>query len=213
MPSNWRRALAAGGATAGILGGLFGDSGLGPYNEGMGEAKGAIDKYTKQATDYMQPYMDAGEAVIPGLAGMFDKYSHPEEAYNQFAQHYEMSPGAQSKMNKGMDAVRNAMASRGLGGSGSEDKALTDYTQGVIDQDMQNQWGDIMGAAKMGAGLGSTLYGGGLQGALGAGRFAAQAGEDIAGINEAQAAAAAQAAQNRTGSILGGIGAAIGGFF
>ena len=170
----------------------------------------SINNYTNQGIGYLNPYHQFGINAGNSLQNELNQFSNPEEFYNNFAKNYQMSAGAQNKLNTGLDAVRNAMASRGLAGSGSEAKALTNYTQGVINEDMQNQYNDVLNAGRLGAGIGSTLYGGGVQAALrGAGLYG-QAGEDTAELQEAEAAARAQAEQNGMGGLMGGLGAGLG---
>ena len=195
-------------------------SALGSYLSGRNQAHddsklynraiGSINNYTNQGVGYLNPYHQFGISGGNALQHEMGQFSNPEEFYNNFAKNYQMSAGAQNKLNTGIDAVRNAMASRGLAGSGSEAKALTNYTQGVINEDMQNQYNDVLNAGRLGANIGSTLYGGGVQAALrGAGLYG-QAGEDVAQLQEAEAAARQKAQEQSQAGIFGGIGAGLG---
>lgn len=195
-----------GSGVGGIIGGF-----MGGHTPDYGPAEGDISRYTQAGEGILDPYIHGGATGQAGLGGILGRFSDPSAFYNKFAKNYQMSAGAQTKLHSGLDAVRNALAARGLSGSGAEAKALTNYTQGVINQDMQQQYNDIMGAQRMGYDAANALYGGGLNAAMrGAGLYAG-AGSDIAQMRAAQAAAEASQKNTDTGSILGGLGALIGG--
>ena len=151
------------------------------------------------AESMLQPYNQGGLSAMGKIQGLGNQFANPEEAFNHFASNYAMSPGAKAKLNMGLSAVRNAMASQGLSGSGAEAEAMTHYTQGIINDDMNDQWNNILNGGRLGLGAEGMLYRGGLQ-----------AGADVAGLQEAEEQAkAAQKAQNSS-SIYGAIGSVVG---
>lgn len=162
------------------LGGIFGGGDSSPY----AGAKAGLD-----------PYAQAGQNVIPGLEGEYNQFSNPEEAYNNFAKNYQMSAGAQNQLHSGLNAISNSMAAQGLAGSGNHMKALSGFTQGLINQDMNSQWNNMLNGGRFGASIGQGLYQGGLT-----------AAQDQAGLTEAEEQAAAQSRQNSSNGWLGALG-------
>jgi len=204
MAINW--GSIAGGA-GGILGGLMGGS-----TPNYGSAEGSINQYTNEGVNKLNPYDEGGLAGMAGMEHFGDMFSNPEAFYQHFAANYQMSPGAQHQLHTGMNAVRAAMASRGLDGSGAEAKALTNYTQGVINQDMNSQYNNMMAAARMGMGAYGSLFGRGEGAAANEAGLYGNAGRDIAGMQQAQANADAAQKNANNSSILGGIGDLVGSF-
>lgn len=149
------------------------------------------------AQSTLQPYAQGGLNAMSGLQGLENQFDNPEDAYNHFASNYSLSAGAHNKLQTGMDAVRNAMAAHGLSGSGAEAEALTHYTQGVINQDMNDQWNNILNGGKLGLGAGGTLFRGG-----------EQAGTNIAGLQEAQEQQQANQKAQNSSDLWSGIGSA-----
>lgn len=168
---------------AAIEQGMAGDmaGGSNPY----GGAENSINSYLKQGLNQLSPYDKMGQNAGGSLAGMLARFSNPEQFYNNFAKNYQMSAGAQSRLHSGLNAVQAAMAQHGLTGSGAEQKALSSYTQGIIGQDMNDQFNNILNTGRLGAGIGSTLYGGGLNAALKGADLYQGAGTNIAGLQEA----------------------------
>lgn len=197
---------------AGLAGIGFGsnNNAFNQYNNYMQQGEGDITNYLNQAEGYMSPYRQAGQFGLSGYEGLLGQMSDPAAYYNKIASGYQMSPGAQFRMNTGMDAVKNAMMAQGLGGSGAQAKALTNYTQGVINQDQQNYINQVLGIGRTDlSGYGDLSHIG--YGAAGqSGQFAMDAGQDLASMASAEGQAAANQANAKNGSLWGGIGAMVG---
>lgn len=187
-----------------ILDDLFG-SGMDQYNQYANQAKGDINQYTNRAIGYLDPYRQAGQNALTGYQNMLGKYQDPTGYEDEIEKHYMMSPGAQFRMKYGMNALKGRLAAQGLSGSGAEDTALTNYTQGVISGDMGDYLNRVLGIGRTGLQGYGDLARMGEQGAITSGNYAQQAGEDIGGIDTAQANAAAKAHQNLQNNLWGGI--------
>lgn len=200
MPPNF------GNMINGMFGGAQGAAG-GAYQG----AQNTINQYTQQGANYLNPFVQGGQNEIPYMgqyqqqfANTGNMFANPEQAYNQFMASYQMSPGAQFQLQQGNSAIQNALAQRGLTGSGHEGEALSQYTQGLINQDMNQQWNNMLQGGQFGLNAGNSalraandMYNGGLTAAGDAARLYGQAGEDDAELQEAQAQQqAAQNAQN-----------------
>lgn len=215
MEHGWRNKMFSGAAglgmgAAGLGAGLFGgNNAFNDYQQYMGQGMGQIGQYLNQAESYQQPYLNAGQFGIGGYEGMLGRMGNPNYV-NSIQQNYQMSPGAKFQMTNGMAAVKNAMANQGLGGSGPEGKALTNYTQGVINQDMNNYVDQTMSAQRAALGGYGDLSHLGLYGAQNAGQYAMDAGQDLASMYSAEAQAAASQDNSNSNNMWGGIGAGIG---
>jgi hypothetical protein len=187
---------------------LFGNqnNGFNQYQNYMGQGMNSIGQYLNQAEGYQQPYLGAGQFGINNSESMANEMANPNYVGN-IESRYSMTPGAQFQMKTGMDAVRNAEASQGLGGSGAEAKALTNYTQGVINQDMNGYVDRVMGAQRGAMSDYGDLAHLGLWGAQNAGQYAMDAGQDMASMYSAEAQAAANQANSNNNNLWGGIGA------
>lgn len=205
MDIDWG-SLINGAAGAGSA--LFGGSNAyDAYSSGMQKGQNQIGQYLNQAEGYLDPYRQAGQAGITGYENALAPYNDPMGYYNKIAGNYQMSPGAQFRMKTGMDAVRNAMASQGFGGSGNEAKGLTDYTQGVINQDQNQYINSVLGIGQTGLQGYGNLMGQGFNAANASGNYAMNAGQDIASMQAAMANAASQNANNNQNNLWGGMGA------
>jgi hypothetical protein len=142
---------------------------------------------------------------------MIGQFANPYDNYNEAMSHWSMSPGNRARMSTGMDAIRNAMAARGLGGSGNELKGLADYAQNLINQDQQQYLQNIFGQQRTAlSGYGDMANRG--YGAAGrAGQFAMGAGQNIAGMDSALAQAKAQQDQSDDDNFWGSLGGLAGG--
>lgn len=199
-------AAGVGAGVAGIGNAMFGNNPLDEYGNYMNQGMGTINDYYNKASGFMAPYRDAGGRGLSGYESMLSRYQDPTKYYNDVASSYQMSPGAQFRMNTGMDAVRNAMAAQGLGGSGQEGRELTNYTQGVINQDMNNYIDRIFGVGQTGLQGYGNLSGLGFNAANASGNYAMGAAGDIASMQSAMAQAAANQANTNNSDFWGGAG-------
>jgi hypothetical protein len=207
-PSN---AAMFGAGIGGLGANLFGNNNaFDDYENYMNQGQDKIGEYTKEAQGYLDPYRQSGEFGINNYERMAGEFDDPN-FYNNIAKNYQMSDGAQFRMKNGMDAVRNAAYASGLGGgSGVEDKALTNYTQGVISQD-QNDYIDRMMKAKEAAMNGyGDMFHTGYNAAERSGQYSMDAGQDYASMLSAMAAAKAKQDESRSKGLWGSIGGLVG---
>jgi hypothetical protein len=213
LSDNLTKAIGYGAGVAGVGNALFGNNSFDEYANYMNQGIGTIDDYYNKASGFMSPYRDAGGRGLNGYENMLAKYQDPTKYYNDVASSYQMSPGAQFRMNTGMDAVRNAMAAQGLGGSGQEGRELTNYTQGVINQDMNSYIDRVFGVGQTGLQGYGNLSGLGFNAANASGNYAMGAAGDIAGMQSAMGQAASAQANNDNRNLWGGLGSAAASFF
>jgi len=188
-----------------ILDDLFG-SGFDDYRDYMNQGQNAINNHTDRAVGYLEPYRNAGVRGLSGYENMLGRYANPTEYEDEIEKHYMMSPGAKFRLKYGSNALKGRLAGMGLGGSGAEDTALANYTQGVIGQDMNSYLSRVLGIGRTGLEGYGNLARMGEQGAITSGNYDERAGEDIAGLDSALANAAAQDHQNTQKNIWGGLG-------
>lgn len=179
--------------------------GIDGMNQRYAQGFNAMGGDLNHGADYLNPYISGGQNGINALGAMLGKFSNPGQFYNQFAKNYQMSAGAQNQLHTGLNAVKNAMASEGLSGSGAEAKALSGYTQGLINQDMNSQFNNVMNTAHMGAALANHLYQGGLSGALTGAHMFGNAGDELGNMYDNWG--------NSIGNMYGGEGRAIAGSY
>lgn len=195
------RDMGIGLGIGGIAGGLFGGS-----TPNYGPAEGEIGSTTAQGENLLNPFMQGGHAGQGGLENFMHMFGNPSQFYENFSKNYQMSPGAKNQLHTGLQNVRNVMAGQGLTGSGPEASALSKYTQGVINQDMNSQFNNIMRGAGVGMDAAGQLYHGGLGAAESGAGLYGQEGSDIARMMQAQAEAEANQKNSDSSSIMGGVG-------
>lgn len=201
-----------GSGVAGIGNYFFGDNPFDDYEKYSNQGENYIQQYQNQAAGYLDPYRQAGQQGLDAYRGMLSHYQDPTGYYNQIMGNWQATPTFQKRLSTGMDAIRNAMASRGLGGSGNELKGLTDYTQSAISQDMQQYLNNILGIGNTGLkGYGDLSHLGYLAGAQ-SGQYAMDAGQDLASMESAKAQAAAAQTNANNQNLWGGIGSLVSGF-
>lgn len=169
----------------------------------------------QQATNILSPYVNAGQQMLPQLQQFIDPNQEGgglnllmrmlQPGADQTAL-LEQTPGYQFNLNQGLRASNNALAARGLGGSGgAAAKGAANYASGLagntwqsIVQGLQNAFTSGSGAmqnyANMGANAGNTLAGG----IMNMGNSMAN---NMTGLGNAQAGAYTQ-----MGNALGGFG-------
>lgn len=151
-----------------------------------------------KAMGYEQPYLQAGGQGMQAYLGTLGLPGGEgrQSAINRF----QTSPGYKFAMQQGTQALQRQGAASGLTGSGAEARALTQYGQGLANQQYGQYQGRLAGLAQMGAGMGQTMG----QQSLGTGQFLANLGrgyaQDIGGAYGSLGAGAAS-------SIMAGYGA------
>lgn len=166
----------------------------------------------------LQPFINAGQGAIGGLQGWLD----PTNASNPLAallkltmpganmsETLSQTPGYQFAEDKGLRAVNNQLAARGLGGSpGAVAKGAGDYVTGLASGTWQSVVNSLMNLFSGGAGAMQNLVGTGVQagGAVAGSNTAAgnNISSSLIGQGNAQAGAA-----TATGNAIGGLGSSV----
>lgn len=173
-----------------------------------------------QMRQSLQPYMDLGSGSIPQLMGLLNSNKlNAQFSFNPTQQQLEQTPGYQFALQQGLKGVNNSMSARGLGNSGAQAKAITQYATGLADQTYQQQYNNALQNFMTNYGVNSNQFGR-LGGLLSLGENAA-AGVGNAGLQTASNAgnfltsgANAQAAGTigSANAINNGLSGATGGF-
>lgn len=184
------------------------------YAEGMQPGIDRVNQGVDKATGYLNPWREAGMSGLNSYMDLLKKYQNPQQMYNDTMSGWKMSQGAQGQMNGAMDAIKNRMATMGLGGSGQEFKDLGKTFEDYAAKDQNQYFNNVMGIGNTGLqGYGNlSQQGAGAAGTMGG--YEMQGAGDIASMYNAMAAAqAAQAAnENKQGADAGGgIGGLLGG--
>lgn len=168
----------------------------------------------EQQREDFAPWRDIGEDALNKLwsnyrSGKFDAGSFDGSKVN-----VTQDPGYQFRMNQGVEALDKSAAARGRLLSGSQQKALTEYGQGVGSQEYANAYSRALTEHGLEQDRLSRNYNilSGLSG-MGQASAARQAGATsqqatqsaniLSGIGQAQANAAYQQAQARAGAYQG----------
>ena len=169
-----------------------------------------------QARGMLQPYIDAGQGMLPQLQGWLDpsqssgsplsslvKLTTPGANMNDTL---SQMPGYQFSQTMGQKAVNNSLAARGLAGPGGAlARGSADYATGLAQNTWQNEVNALMGTYQAGA-TGMQNYvntGAGSAAALagGATQTGGQIGQSLVGIGNAQAAGTLGSANAMSGMV------------
>lgn len=154
------------------------------------QALGQQKEMFQTAQNTLQPFVSAGQSVLPTLQGLIT----PGPNQNALL---EQTPGFQFASQYGTKAATNALASRGLGASaGPVATAVSGYNQGLASNTWQSVVNALQGYAGMGANSANTLA----SGAIASGN--AQAGT-LTGIGQSQAAGILGSANAISGGLTG----------
>lgn len=127
-------------AAPGLMQGMVGSSGapygvaIGPYRSGM---QGAIGGFN--------PYTQAGSGAISQYQDRINQMQDPVAYNNSIMNQYQQSPFAKFQIEQGIKSANNAASASGMQGSGAEQKALADYSQGVSSRDQQQFFQNAQG--------------------------------------------------------------------
>lgn len=153
-----------------------------------------------------QPYLQAGNnslaALMKGVGlgpGTANNGSGPLNAPFTAAQ-YQQSPGYQFQLNQGLGAINNTASARGGVNSGNTLKSLTQYGQGVANQDYQQAYQNYVNAQNQQFGQLQTLAGSGQNAAANLGSLSSQVGSSVGNniIGAGNASAAGTVASSNT---------------
>lgn len=143
------------------------------------------EMYGQTRTD-LAPFREAGTGVLPTLV-------------QQVGTSFQESPGYRFAFDEGVRAVDSAAAARGMLNSGARLRALTQYGQGVANQEYGNWFNRLQGLAGMGQNAAAMTGSAGANAASGIGNA------QIAG-GQAQAAGIVGGANALLGGLNQGLG-------
>lgn len=114
-------------------------------------AASLVKQYGEQAMQYMMPYLKYGQGAVDTLerlenAGYFT-WSKPREQYPEWKEpEFKFKPdeGYAFRALEGQRAIESSAAARGMGLSGSTQRALTQYSQNLAAQEYNNAWNRYM---------------------------------------------------------------------
>ena len=151
-------------------------------NQGLDSAKSGIQSGYQTAGGYYDPYMSMAEG-LPALQQRIQSGEFRSQAPNMANFNYQQSPGYQFQMDEGLGQVQRAMGARGLSESGAERKGMARFSQGLANQDY-NQDRDRYFNEQMGlSGLQNQFNQQQLQNELGMGQIGMGAISQRAGID------------------------------
>lgn len=130
-------------------------AGLGEFDQALQDALGALQTGGTQAGQYQQPYYDAGTGALTAYSNALglNGQAANDNALTQFM----ASPGYQWQMQQGVNALDRSAAARGGLYSGAQGKALTEYGQGLANQEWYNYLTNLSGLAGAGQAAGNNL--------------------------------------------------------
>jgi hypothetical protein len=188
----------------GISDALFGDpkTGANAANPYMEEAMAELRKY-------MQPYVDIGMGVAPGLQNEYSKLMNdPAAMLEYFMSGYEPSKEYQYKQEQMGQSAANSAAAGGMRGSPLDQYNQQDITNSLLNADMQKYLGNVGGLYSQGLS--------GNQGLFDTGYNASNSlSSDLANILNSQGSLAYGSGlqKNKNQSALWGFGAGLGSAF
>lgn len=121
------------------------DQGRGDVNTNFGLATGALSPYANQGA--------AATSRLSALAGL--------NGSTALTSALQQDPGYQFRMDQGVNALDRSAAARGMINSGAQQKALTQYGQGLASSELNNAFqrvGAVQGNAQQAAGALGNLY-------------------------------------------------------
>lgn len=157
------------------------------YNQGLGTA-----------TNALQPFINAGQSVLPTLQGLITPGANQNALLSQ-------TPGFQFASQYGTMAATNALAARTGPSAGPLAAAISQYNNGLAQNTWQTTVNALQGYAGLGAGAAGTLGTAALGGAVNEGN--SQAGT-LGNIGNAQAAGTLGSANALAGGLTGATGSA-----
>lgn len=165
-------------------------------------------------TPYYQPYINAGNAMIPRLQGQYGQLtSNPGQFINNMGQNFHQSPGFQFQTSQALNAANRAAAAGGMLGSPEEQQNIATTTNGLANQDYYNYLNHAMNAYGMGLSGEQNMFNTGYNASNNLATNLAQAL-----MSQSQLAYAGQEDQNQQqgaglGSMLGGAASLASSFF
>lgn len=193
-------ALAIGGASiaSAVIGADAADRASDRQANAAANALAVQERIYNQNQANFKPYLDVGKGATYTLGQMYgigqDGSTGGTQDYSKF---YD-SPDykfAQEQGSLGLDRYLNA---KGMALSGGALKDVAQFNQGLATQQFGNYYGRLMQLSQLGSGAASASAGNGAN-------FAAQMGNSIQGIGQAQASGIVGSANAITGGINNGM--------
>ncbi len=161
--------------------------------DAYGRAIDVQEKQYAQTREDLSPYRDGGQQ---GLAAYMDSLGLNGKSGNQRSlMAFQEGPGYQFQMNQGIQARDRSAAARGGLMSGGQLKALTEFGQGLANQEYGNYQGQLQGLAGMGQNAAAQT-----------GQFGANAANQIGNLMGAQGDATAAGIIGRANMQMGALG-------
>ncbi len=180
---------------AGILGGLFGDSGA-PYQAAMDQ----YQQYGNRAQGAQNPFLQAGTGAIGNYQNWLQNQQNPSQFLNNLMGQYQESPWAKYQQQQALRTANNMGSATGLTGSTPLQLQAQQNASNISSQDMNNWLQNVLGI--------NTQYGQGQQNLIGGGQGAANALTSLysdMGKNLGEAAYGQEAGkQNDMWNLIGG---------
>jgi len=193
-----------GGGLAGLLGGMFGNSG-GPYEDAMKQ----YQHYGNQAQNVQNPFLNAGTGAIGNYQHWLQGMQDPTKFMNNMMGQYQESPWAKFQQQQGMRAANNVGSASGMTGSTPLMQQAQQNAQNISSGDMNSWLQNVLGI--------NQQYGQGQQNLMGMGQNSANALTGMyqnMGQQMGDAAYGRKAGQNQDfWNMLGGAGQMAGAFF
>lgn len=175
-------------------------------------ARPYLDQIPGQTQQYMMPWFNAGQNMLPGLTNQYNQLMNdPAKRLNDIGSGYQESPGFKFAMQQALQGSGHAAAAGGMAGSPQHEQQNMQLSSNIASQDFNNWLSNALG-----------LYGQGLSGGQNMsnqGQLAGQNMSDMIAQTLAQQAnmefRGQQEKNSMRNSLLGGIGqiggAALGG--
>jgi hypothetical protein len=213
MPLAWIAAASAGGSLiSGIFGAQASEQAAGDQEAAEQQAIQFQEKMFNTVQGEEQPFLNAGTNALPyllrglGIGGGNTSGTGSLNAPFTMAD-YHQSPGYNFQLQQGQNSIENTASATGGVGGGNTLKALTSYGQGVANQDYWNAYNAYTNSQNQRFNQLDTIVGSGQNAANSLGSFsgnvAANVGNNMVGIGNAQAAGTIGAANAIGGGIQG----------
>ncbi len=138
-----------------------------------------IQQQFQATTDRLDPFIQGSSAAFQrqqALSGALGR-----EAQEQAYQEYVESPGVAFQREQGLKGINQQLAASGGLGGASRLKAISQFNQGLAQQDFQNQFNRLGAVTGVGLGAATSLTGAGSQAAAGQAGYTGMAGSARAG--------------------------------
>jgi hypothetical protein len=180
---------------------LFGggqQAGFEDIERGAGQSQDLIRQFLQQGLGFLDPFQKAGVGALGQFQQELGARQDPTAFLNRIMGQFQESPGAKFQQQQGLEAAKSAAQAAGTLGSGAQQRALTQFGQGVSSQDMQQYLQNVLGIGQQRMGGLQSLIGGGQQAAGQEAGLTEQAGSQLAQLQ--QLMSMAQAGESEAGA-------------